>query len=171
MDCISYTSQVLELIVALMFAFMFYLCLKGVMFLLVDTGVSIIVITCCYGLQESSICCIKRSGDSMRGSVKANAPLNVMICCVNCHNPSLRKMERAFCVWLDDADGLSWHRTKGFTRTHGIVGNQRSFLCPSSLRLPLCHALYSVQSSDNFQPGKLSFCWKTAQSFVSQWFP
>jgi hypothetical protein len=106
------------------------------MFLVVDKRISITVIACRYGLQESIICFIKKSEDSMRGSVKANAVLSVKISCVNCHNPFLRKMERALCMsgWMMQigCHGTIQRRVQG----HRVLDRQRSLLCPSSLHLP-----------------------------------
>jgi len=34
--------------------------------------------------------------------VKASAPSRAEICCVSCHEPFLKKMERVLCVWLED---------------------------------------------------------------------
>jgi len=55
------------------------------------------------------ICFIKKIEDKIRGNIRSSASSSAEIYCVNC-GPSLKKMERAIFVSLEDGDG-SCHGT------------------------------------------------------------
>jgi hypothetical protein len=55
-----------------------------------------------YGVNKSIILVIKKNEHNIRGNVNSSAPTSAKITCVSCHDPCLKKTEKALCVQLED---------------------------------------------------------------------
>jgi hypothetical protein len=84
------------------------------MYMLMDRGMTIAVVTHHYSVNKLMICFTERNEDMIKYNIRVSAPLSVNFSCVSNPDSFLKKMKKGLCVWLEDADeGI--HGT-----THGV---------------------------------------------------